>query len=74
MMRTPRDNSQALAAFMAKKAQIDAMLVRLRDLSDDHFDVDPDTLHWGHVGDLEHYAGLLQRITDSAFWEGEHAA
>ncbi len=46
-MRKPRDNSQALAAFMAKKAQIDAMLVRLKDLSDDHFDVDPDTLHWG---------------------------
>jgi hypothetical protein len=74
LMRKPRDNSQALAAFMAKKAQIDAMLVRLRDLSDDHFDVDPDTLHWGHVSDLEHYAELLKRITDAAFWEGEHAA
>ncbi len=74
MMRKPRDNSQALAAFMAKKAQIDAMLVRLKDLSDDHFDVNPDTLHWGHVGDLEHYAELLKRITDAAFREGEHAA
>jgi hypothetical protein len=73
-MRRLLDNSQALAAFMAKKGQIDAMLVRLRDLSDDHFDIDPDTLHWGHVGTLEHYAGLLQRITDAAFREGEHAA
>jgi hypothetical protein len=74
LMRKPRDNSQVLATFMAKKAQIDAMLVRLKDLSDDHFDVDPDTLHWGHVGDLEHYAELLKRITDAAFREGEHAA
>jgi len=24
------------------------------------------------VGTLEHYAGLLKRITDSAFGEGEH--
>ena len=56
MMRKPRDNSQALAAFMAKKAQIDAMLIRLTDLSADHFDVSPDSLHWGHVGNLEHYA------------------
>jgi hypothetical protein len=73
MMRKPRDNSQALAAFMVKKAQIDAMLIRLTDLSADHFDVSPDSLHWGHVGNLEHYAELLKRITDAAFQEGEHA-
>ena len=42
MMRRPRDNNQALAAFMSKKAQIDAMLIRLTDLSADHFDVSPD--------------------------------
>ena len=72
-MRVARDNSKAVAAFMAKKTEIDAMLVRLTDLSDDHFDVSPDTLHWGHVGDLAHYAELLKRITDAAFQEGEHA-
>ena len=71
-MRVARDNSKAVAAFMAKKTEIDAMLVRLTDLSDDHFDVSPDTLHWGHVGDLAHYAELLKRITDAAFQEGEH--
>ena len=31
------------------------------------------SLHWGHVGNLEHYAELLKRITDAAFQEGEHA-
>jgi hypothetical protein len=30
-------------------------------------------LHWGDVGDLEYYASLLKRVTDSAFKEGEHA-
>ena len=73
MMRKPQDNSQALAAFMAKKAQIDAMLIRLTHLSADHFDVSLDMIHWGHVGNLEHYAELLKRITDAAFQEGEHA-
>jgi hypothetical protein len=73
MMRKPRDNSKAVAAFMAKRAEIDAMLVRLMDLSADHFDVSPDTLQWGHVDSLEHYAELLKRITDAAFQEGEHA-
>jgi hypothetical protein len=72
-MRKTSDNSKALAVFMVKKAEIDAMLQRLQALSDDHFDADPELIHWGHVGTLSHYAELLKRITDSAFHEGEHA-
>ncbi len=49
------------------------MLARLTALSDDHFNVGPDEVDWGHVGTLAHYAELLKRITDSAFREGEHA-
>ena len=63
----------ALDTFIAKKAEIDAMLTRLQALSDDHFNVAPDDVSWGHVGTLSDYATLLKRITDSAFKEGEHA-
>ena len=73
MRNCPTDNSEALAAFIARKTEIDTMLERLKALSDEHFNADPDTLHWGHVGDLEHYAGLLKRITDAAFKEGDNA-
>ena len=69
-----RSSEQALAAFVSKKAEIDAMLARLQALSDDHFGYSPDEITWGHVGSLEHYAELLKRITDIAFNEGEHAA
>ena len=69
-----RSNEQALAAFVAKKAEIDAMLARLQALSEDHFGYSPDEITWSHVGTLEHYADLLKRITDMAFNEGEHAA
>jgi hypothetical protein len=68
-----RSKEQALAAFVSKKAEIDAMLARLQALSDDHFGYSPDDIDWGHVGILEHYAELLRRVTDSAFKEGEHA-
>jgi len=68
-----RSREQALAAFVATKAEIDAMLARLQALSDDHFAYPPDEVTWAHVGTLEHYAELLKRITDSAFNEGEHA-
>ena len=63
----------ALDAYIAKKIEIDTMLARLKALSDDHFNVAPDDVDWGHIGTLAHYAELLKRITDSAFREGEYA-
>ena len=74
---TPRrgsDNVKALDAFMAAKAHIDAMLERLKALSDDHFEAHVDKINWGDVGTLNQYASLLRQITDAAFREGEHAA
>ena len=72
--QTPRTNQEkAMAAFLAKKAKIDAMLARLQALSDDHFAADPETVGWGEVATIGHYANLLQQITDMAFNEGEHA-
>lgn len=72
-MTSRTKNAQPLDAFIARKLEIDAMLARLSALSDEHFDVQPDEVNWGHVGTLAHYAELLKRITDSAFHEGEHA-
>ena len=68
-----RNKEAALAAFITAKADIDTMLARLQTLSDDQFETSPDDINWGDVGTLNHYAGLLRRITDSAFHEGEHA-
>jgi hypothetical protein len=72
-MTTTTRKRQPIHAFIARKADIDTMLKRLTELSDDHFNVRPDEVTWGHVGTLEHYAELLKRITDSAFKEGERA-
>jgi hypothetical protein len=68
-----KSREQALAAFVSKKAEIDAMLTRLQELSDDHFGYSPDEITWSHAEGLAHYAGLLKRITDMAFNEGDHA-
>ena len=66
-----KSKEQALAAFVSKKAEIDAMLTRLQALSDDHFGYNPDEITWGHAEGLAQYAELLKRITDQAFNEGE---
>jgi hypothetical protein len=68
------DEPIALDAFIARKTEIDTMLQRLQALSDEHFGYSPDDINWAHVGTLAHYAELLERITDAAFKEGEHAA
>jgi hypothetical protein len=72
-MRARPDKRSALNAFVARKAEIDNMLGRLKALSDENFGYSPDAIHWGHVGSLDHYADLLRRITDAAFKEGEYA-
>jgi hypothetical protein len=68
-----KSREQALAAFVSRKAEIDTMLARLQALSDDHFGYSPDAITWSHAEGLTHYAGLLKRITDMAFNEGDHA-
>jgi hypothetical protein len=69
-----KSKKEALAAFVSRKAEIDAMLTRLQAISDDHFNYSPDEISWDHVGTLGYYAELLKRVTDSTFKEGEHAA
>ena len=71
--RATAPNDTALNAFLTAKIEIDAMLERLKALTDDQFDTDPDAVRWGDVGTLNHYSSLLRQITDSAFSEGEFA-
>ena len=68
-----RNKEAALAAFIGKKVEIDAMLARLQALSDDHFNFDPEAVNWGSVGSISSVASDLQKITDFLFGEGEHA-
>lgn len=68
-----RTRATAIDAFITKKIEIDRLLVRLAALSDEHFNVSPEDVNWGHVGTLEHDAARLREISDSAFGEGEYA-
>ena len=72
MTSRTRSNDKALAAFMARNAEIDTKLARLQTLSDEHFSANPDEIHWGHAGDLAGMAKNLREICDRAFQEGEY--
>ena len=72
-MRQPSDNSAALAAFIARKNEIDTILGRLATLSVNHFNRAPDDVLWADVGTLSGYLKGLREVSDAAFHEGEHA-
>jgi hypothetical protein len=73
MTTKTRNNDKALAAFIARKAEIDTMLARLQGLSEGHFEANPDEINWGHVGELADMSKNLREICDRAFQEGEYA-
>ena len=55
--KAARNREAALAAFIGKKAEIDAMLARLQALSDDHFNCPP---RRGELGPCRHPRALRQ--------------
>jgi hypothetical protein len=72
MSKAP-NNSTALAAFIARKSEIDAILARLAAHSAEHFNCTPDRVSWADVGTLGSYLQRLRNVSDAAFHEGEHA-
>ncbi len=72
MSHKPPTKQDPIDAFIDLKILIDTRLARLKELSDENFNVAPERVTWANVGDLGHYAELLKEITDQAFREGEY--
>ena len=47
--RAARNQENSLAAFLAKKAEFDALLAELTQASAEHFGADPETVLWGEA-------------------------
>jgi hypothetical protein len=71
--RNSTGNDAALAAFITRKAEIDAMLERWAAFSDDHFGVAPEEVSWGDVANLGYVIERLRQASDFIFQEGECA-
>ena len=59
----------ALDTYLQRLPMILDKIEALRQLADDHFGLDPDAIHWGHVGDL----GRVDQALDDllAIFDGE---
>jgi hypothetical protein len=62
----------ALAAFIAHKARIDAVLTALQAASADHFGIEPDEVHWAHVGNASRLAAALEDLLHAYDRTGEY--
>ena len=72
--RAARNQENSLAAFLAKKAEFDALLAELTQASADHFGADPETVLWGEAAWLSDATAKLKDIADQHFRRGEYAA
>lgn len=71
--RAARNQERSLAAFLAKKAEFDALLAELQQASADHFGADPEAVLWCEAEWLADATAKLKTITDQHFKRGDYA-
>ncbi len=71
--RAAANQQKSLEAFMAAKAEFDALVAELQQMSADHFGADPETVLWGHADMLKDWNTRLRNITDAYHRRGEYA-
>ena len=74
MTKREANQQRSLDAFLAKKAEFDALLAELQQASDDHFRADPDAVLWSETTWLHDATAKLKEIADQHFRRGEYAA
>jgi hypothetical protein len=63
--REAANQQKSLEAFMAAKAEFDALVAELQAMSADHFGADPEAVVWEHAEMLKDWNTRLRQITDA---------
>lgn len=74
MSKRDANQQRSLEAFLAKKAEFDAVLAELQQASDDHFGADAEAVLWGETAWLHDATAKLKDVADAHFRRGEYAA
>ncbi len=59
-----RNQARSLAAFLARKAVVDALVARLAAASEDHYGADPEGMLWAAEGSLGRVEELLREAVE----------
>ncbi len=71
--RAARNQQKSLEAFLAKRAEFDALLAELQQASEDHFGADPEAVLWAETAWLADATAKLKQIADAHFRRGDFA-
>jgi predicted exporter len=71
--RAAANQQRSLEAFLAAKAEFDALVAELQQASADHFGADPETVVWEHAAMLQDWNRRLRDIADAYHRRGEYA-
>jgi hypothetical protein len=71
--REAANQQRSLEAFMAAKAEFDALVAELQAMSADHFGADPEAVVWEHAEMLKDWNTRLRDMTDAYHRRGEYA-
>jgi hypothetical protein len=74
MTKREANQQRSLEAFLAKKAEFDALLAELQHASDDHFGAHPDAVLWSETAWLTDATAKLKEVADQHFRRGEYTA
>jgi len=59
---TATNNEKALERFHAVVSDVRDALEAIEEANDGHYDLSPDEIHWGHVGDVQRTLDGLKGI------------
>jgi hypothetical protein len=74
MTKREANQQRSLEAFLAKKAEFDALIAELQQASGDHFGADPEAVLWGETAWLHDATAKVKEVADQHFRRGEYAA
>jgi ATP-dependent protease HslVU (ClpYQ) peptidase subunit len=72
--RAALNQQKSLEAFLAAKAEFDALIAELQQASADHFGADSEQVFWEHVETLRDWNHRLRDMANAYYRRGEYAA
>ncbi|MDZ4806468.1 MAG: hypothetical protein SGI90_16565 [Candidatus Eisenbacteria bacterium] len=69
-MKNPTATDAFAAAIEAARVDMES----IQEMLEDHLSIDPENVHWGHVGDANRLRDELKAIADRLLYRGEYAS
>ena len=67
------ENQKAVDGYVRQVGRASEALDRLTQYIEDHGEIGPDEINWGHVGQMAHLVGQLTELVDQIDGKGEYA-